>query len=149
LEVNVIGTLTMTQAAVPHLEARGGGAIVIIGSQGSMWPQVMMMPYQASKGALTSSALYLAKELGPSGIRVNTVVPTWMWGPPVEGYLRSVAASNNISLDDAIRTVTQHMMLDEIPADGDVAEAVVFFCSDRARTITGQSLMVNSGEYVR
>ena len=88
----------------------------------------------------------MAKELGPHHIRVNTVVPTWMWGPPVEGYVKGEAERRGVSTDEVIAEITSGFCIPEIPADEDVAEAVVFLASDRARMITGQYLMVNSGE---
>jgi len=147
LDTNVIGTMQMCAAVIPHMKERGGGSIVMIGSQSSYWPQFLQTAYAASKGALTSAMYYLAKEFGPHKIRVNTVVPTWMWGPPVEGYIGYLVKSQGISEEDAIGTITKNMPLGEIPSDGDVAEAVVFFASDRARMITGQALMVNAGEF--
>jgi NAD(P)-dependent dehydrogenase (short-subunit alcohol dehydrogenase family) len=92
---------------------------------------------------------YMAKELGPDRIRVNTVVPTWMWGPPVQGYVAMTAKQQGVSEDDIIAGITGNMPLGEIPADEDVAEAVVFLLSDRARMITGQSIFVNAGELMR
>ena len=89
---------------------------------------------------------HLAKELGPHKIRVNTVVPTWMWGPPVEGYVNMTAEAQGVPPQQIISGITQNMSLGEIPTDGDVAEAVVFFASDRARMITSQTLFVNAGE---
>jgi NAD(P)-dependent dehydrogenase (short-subunit alcohol dehydrogenase family) len=146
LEVNVVGAAQMVQAVVPHLEKRGGGAIVLIGSQSSMLPLTPQVAYAASKGALHSAMLYFAKELGPRRIRVNSVVPTWMWGPPVQLYVRWQAKQRGTSEQAVIDEITSRMAIPEIPADEDVAEAVVFLCSDRARRITGQSLRVNSGE---
>jgi NAD(P)-dependent dehydrogenase (short-subunit alcohol dehydrogenase family) len=150
LEVNVGGTMNVVRAAVPHLEARGGGAVVLIGSQ-SMWlpPRLPQIAYAASKGALVSAMLHLAKELGPKRIRVNMVVPTWMWGPPVEAYVRWQSKSRNLAPEQVVAEITANMPLGEIPADEDVAEAVAFFCSDRSRMITGESLMVNAGELFR
>lgn len=145
-DTNVVGTLQVCQAAVPHLKERGG-SIVLIGSQSSYWPQLMQMAYASSKGALNSAMYYLAKELGPFKIRVNTVVPTWMWGPPVEGYVEMTATGQGVPREEVIAGITQNMPLGEIPADGDVAEVVVFFASDRARMVSGQALLVNAGEY--
>ena len=105
------------------------------------------MAYASSKGALTTAMYYLAKELGPSKIRVNTVVPTWMWGPPVEGYVDMTAQGTGVSRDEVIAGITKNMPLGEIPADEDVAEVVAFFASDRARMITGQALFVYAGEF--
>lgn len=145
---NVVAPAQMVRVAAEGMKERGG-AIVLIGSQSMYWPQVMQMAYAASKAALESAMRYMAKELGPLGIRVNMVVPTWMWGPPVESYVRALAAKRKVSEEEIIAGITAGMPLKRIPGDEDVAEAVVFFCSDRARMITGQALMVNSGELMR
>jgi NAD(P)-dependent dehydrogenase (short-subunit alcohol dehydrogenase family) len=147
-EVNVDGTMTLLRAVVPALCKSGGGSIVLIGSQASVLPRVMQMAYSAAKGALTAAMKSLATEFGADKIRVNTVVPTWMWGPPVEGFVNAQAKERGVAVEEVIGEITANMPLGEIPADDDVAEAVVFFCSDRARMITGQSLYVNAGEYM-
>ena len=148
-DTNIIGSLQMTRAVVPHLKANGGGAIVFIGSQGMFWPPkgFFQTAYQSSKAALISAVYHLANELGPDKIRVNTVVPTWMWGPPVEGFVKSTAEAQGVPPEQIIAGITANMPLAEIPTDGDVADAVVFFASDRARMITAQTLMVNAGEF--
>jgi len=105
--------------------------------------------YAASKSALIGAVAHLAVELGPYRIRVNTVIPTWMWGPPVEGYVQYTAQQQGVAPEEIIAGITSKMPLGEIPSDGDVADAVVFFASDRARMITGQALLVNAGEYIR
>jgi NAD(P)-dependent dehydrogenase (short-subunit alcohol dehydrogenase family) len=144
-DTNVLGTLRLCEAAIPPLKQRGG-AIVFIGSQSMYWPQLMQMAYASSKGALTSAMYYLAKELGPHKIRVNTVVPSWMWGPPVEGYVEMMSSSEGVDREEIIGGITKNMPLGEIPADEDVAEVVAFFASDRARMVTAQSVLVNAGE---
>jgi NAD(P)-dependent dehydrogenase (short-subunit alcohol dehydrogenase family) len=148
-DTNVIGSLQVTRAAIPHLKASGGGAIVFIGSQGMFWPPkgFFQTAYQSSKGGLQAAMYHLANELGAEKIRVNTVVPTWMWGPPVEAYVKMTAQGQGISEDEVIAGITANMPLGEIPSDGDVAEAVVFFASDRARMVTAQTLMINAGEF--
>ena len=148
-EINVVGTAHMVQAVTPLLKTRGGGAIVLIGSQSALLPQIPQIAYASSKGALLTSMLFLAQELGPDRIRVNTVIPTWMWGPPVEGYVNMQARERGIPVAEITAEITKNMPLGEIPADEDVAEAVIFLCSDRARMITGQSLLVNAGELTR
>jgi enoyl-[acyl-carrier-protein] reductase (NADH) len=79
---------------------------------------------------------------------VNQVVPTWMWGPPVQGYVQYASQTRDISEEAVIAEITERMPLGEIPADDDVAEAAVWLCSDRARMITGQTIYVNAGEYM-
>lgn len=149
IEVNLVGTAQMVQAAVPHLKAAGGGAVVLIGSQSALLPQVMQIAYAASKGALATAMYYMAKELGPDRIRVNTVVPTYMWGPPVQGYVEMQAKQQGVPTEEIVAGITRNLPLGEIPADEDVAEAIVFFASDRARMITGETLLVNAGELLR
>ena len=147
-DTNVIGSLNVVEAVRPAMADRGGGAIVLTGSQSSALP-VGAMPqiaYATSKGALQTATFHLADELGPEQIRVNLVVPTWMWGPPVEMFVDWKAGERDVSRGQVISEITDGMSLDEIPADEDVAEAIVWLCSDRARMITGQTLMVNAGE---
>jgi NAD(P)-dependent dehydrogenase (short-subunit alcohol dehydrogenase family) len=146
---NVIGPAQLVRAMVPALQKRDGGAIVLIGSQSSEAPQLPQIAYASAKGALMTAMIYMAKDLGPHRIRVNTVVPTWMWGPPVEIYVKLTAQQQEKTEQQVINGITANMPLGEIPADEDVAEAVVFLCSDRARMITGQSLLVNAGELMR
>jgi NAD(P)-dependent dehydrogenase (short-subunit alcohol dehydrogenase family) len=102
--------------------------------------------YASSKGALLSSVYHLAAELGPDRIRVNAVIPTWMWGPPVQLYVDWQSGERGVPKEDVVAEITRNMAIPEIPADEDVAEAVVWLCSDRSRMVTGQSLMVNAGE---
>jgi len=144
-EVNVFGLATLVRSAAEHMTP-GGGSIVLIGSQSSELPGPSQIAYASSKGALMTAMKFMANELGPRKIRVNTVIPTWMWGPPVQGFIRGAAKQRGVSEDEVLAEIVKKMPLGEMPADEDVAEAVVFFCSDRARLITGQSLLVNAGE---
>jgi len=147
-EVNVFGLATLVKIVAGEMKSRGGGSIVLIGSQSSELPGPAQIAYASSKGALMTAMKFFAHELGPHKIRVNTVIPTWMWGPMVELYVQGSAKSRGVSEQEVIDEITARMPLGEIPKDDDVAEAVVFFCSDRARTITGQSLLVNAGEWM-
>ena len=150
MTTNVIGTLQLVRSAVEPLKRRGGGAIVLIGSQ-SMWdpPDMPQIAYASAKGALVSAMLHITRELGPEKIRINMVIPTWMWGPPVEGFVKWQSNERGVAEEEIVGEITGRMPLGEIPADEDVAEAVAFFCSDRSRMITGQTLLVNAGELLR
>ncbi|MFE7973571.1 SDR family oxidoreductase [Streptomyces shenzhenensis] len=150
LDVNLLGTLRMTRTCLPALKA-GGGSVVFIGTQSAVAApsQVQQAAYAASKGALTSAMYSLARELGPYRIRVNTVLPGWMWGPPVQAYVRFTARTEQVPEAEVLGRLTDRMALPEPATDGDVADAAVFLASDRARAITGQSLLVNAGELMR
>lgn len=147
-DFNVIATMRLTQAALPELSKRGG-SVVLVGTQAMFNPALPQTAYAASKGALHSAMFSLAKELGPKKIRVNMVVPTWMWGPNVELYVSMTAKQRGVSEEDVKAGIARKMALREIPEDGDVANSVVFFASDHARMLTGQTLIVNGGEYFR
>ncbi|MET8763557.1 SDR family oxidoreductase [Lentzea sp. NPDC004782] len=142
VDVNLMGTLRMTRACLPALKARGG-SVVMIGTQAEIDPPAHTpMMYAASKAALTSAMYSLARQFGPHRIRVNSVLPGWMWSPKVESFVRE-------SEGDLLAQLTERMALPEMATEGDVAEAVVFLASDRARAITGQTLLVNAGEVMR
>ena len=147
-DTNVVGSMNLVRAAAPALRDAGGGAVVLIGSQSALLPPSAMpqIAYAASKGGLLSAMYHLADELGPDRIRVNAVIPTWMWGPPVQMYVEWQAGERGVPPEEVIAEITANMSIPEIPADEDVAEAVVWLCSDRARMVTGQSIMVNAGE---
>ncbi|ARF55807.1 SDR family oxidoreductase [Streptomyces gilvosporeus] len=151
MDVNLLGTLRMTRACLPSMTARGGGSVVMIGTQSSVAApsEVRQTAYAASKGALVSAMYALARELGPERIRVNTVQPGWMWGPPVQAYVRLTAKAEGVPESEVLGRLTGRMALPEMATDADVAESAAFLCSDRARAITGQSLLVNAGELMR
>lgn len=150
LDVNLLGSLRITRACLPSLRVRGG-SVVFIGTQSAVAApsQVRQAAYAASKGALTSAMYSLARELGPHRIRVNTVLPGWMWGPPVQAYVQFTAHTEGVPEAEVLGRLTERMALPELATDGDVADAAVFLASDRARAITGQSLLVNAGELMR
>jgi NAD(P)-dependent dehydrogenase (short-subunit alcohol dehydrogenase family) len=148
-DTNVLGSLTLVRALAPAMREAGRGALVLIGSQ-SMWAKALPQAgYAASKAALASAMLYLAEELGPDGVRVNMVVPSWMWGPPVEAFVRFRAKSEGKTEDEIVEEIASGIPLRRIIPDEEVAEAALFLCSDRARGITGQTLLVNGGELMR
>ena len=148
-DTNVVGSMTVLRAVAPHMKQAGGGSVVLIGSQSMFAPQLPQAGYAASKGALLSAMYYLSDELGADQIRVNMVVPSWMWGPPVETFVKFRAKSENKTEDEVKGEIESRIPLGHIVPDEDVAEAAILLASDRARGITGQSLMVNGGELMR
>ncbi len=146
-EVNFYGPVLMTRACLPALRARGGGSVVMVASQSARKIRPNEAGYAASKAALITLTRSLATELAGDHIRVNAVVPGWIWGPNVQLYVDWQTHERGVSRDEVIAEITREIPLGEIPPQEDIAEAIVFFASGMSRVITGQTLDVNGGEY--
>ena len=146
-EVNVIGSLQMTQAVIPRMREQGSGSIVFINSMTIRNPGVKLGAYSATKAALLLMARTLARELGEYGIRVNTVVPGYIWGPNLKWYFRHLAEKDGRTVEQIYHEVAAETALRKLPTPEEIADAVVFFASDMARMVTGQSLDVNAGHF--
>ena len=148
-ETNVLGALTVLRPVAKAMQTAGGGSVVLIGSQSMFQPALPQSGYAASKGALLSAMYYLADELGADNIRVNMVVPSWMWGPNVEMYVNGTATNQGVEPAEVLEGIAGRFPLRRMTEDGEVADVVAFFASDLAKAVTGQHLMVNSGEMMR
>jgi NAD(P)-dependent dehydrogenase (short-subunit alcohol dehydrogenase family) len=145
--VNVRGTLELTKATLDLMGA--GSSIVVIGSIGAVRARLssLRLAYGTSKGALVTAARYLATELGPRGIRVNTVAPGWKWGPVLAGYVDQVAAATGRTPDEIVDKYRADSAMRDIADDDDVADSVVYFLSDLSRKVSGQTLHVDAGGF--
>ena len=148
-ETNVIGALTVIRPVAEAMKSAGGGSVVLIGSQSMFQPQLPQGGYAASKSALLSAMYYLCDELGPHNIRCNMVVPSWMWGPNVEMFVTGTAKSQGRTNEDVLDDIVGKFPLRRMTEDGEVADVAAFFASDHAKAVTGQYLLVNSGEMMR
>ena len=148
-DTNVLGALTVLRPVATAMKEAGGGSVVFIGSQSMFRPQMPQAGYAASKSALLTAMYYLTDELGPDNIRCNMVIPSWMWGPPVEMLVTGRAAHEGRSEADVLNDIVGEFPLRRMTEDGEVADVATFFASDYAKAVTGQYLLVNSGELMR
>ncbi|HUR40170.1 MAG TPA: SDR family oxidoreductase [Verrucomicrobiae bacterium] len=149
IQTNLIGTLRITQAVIPQMKKQKGGAIVMINTMAvRQVPPLGEAGYAASKAALRTSAMYLAKELAGDGIRVNTVHIGWMWGFPVQMYVQYQAQSLKVSEDEIKKGIAANIPMGRIPTDDECARPALFLCSDYASAVTGAALDVNGGAYM-
>jgi NAD(P)-dependent dehydrogenase (short-subunit alcohol dehydrogenase family) len=146
-EVNLWGPLQLVQACFPSMKARGGGSVVNIASMSARLIRPNDGGYSTSKGALLTATKSMAIDLAPYKIRVNAVVPGWIWGPNVQVYVDWQVSERGCAPEDVIAEITAGIPLGEIPPQEDIAEAIVFFASGMSRMITGQSPDVNGGEF--
>src|ERR1700751_1036031 len=110
----------------------------------------MLLLYFASrvvKAALLALAQSLASELGPRGIRVNSVAPGYIWGDSLKWYFGYLARQRGVDAQQVYDETAATIDLRRLPEPDEVADAVVFLASPMARAITGQCLGVDGGEY--
>jgi len=147
-EVNVVATMGLSGAAVPHLRAAGGGAIVQISALSAHTRLPGIADYTSTKAAMVTASLTLAREVGRDGIRVNVVVPGYTAGEGLDRYLDERAARKGITRAEVDAEILRSSALRRFPEPSDIAEAVLYLGSDRSRAVTGQLVHVNAGEWL-
>jgi len=145
-ETNVIAALRLTRLFTPALAA-SRGSVVMINSAVLRHSRVTFGGYKMAKSALLSLARSLATELGPQGIRVNSVAPGWIWAGTLKWYFGYLAEQRGVDRQVIYDETAATTDLRALPEPDEIADAVVFLASSMARAITGQCLDVNCGEY--
>jgi NAD(P)-dependent dehydrogenase (short-subunit alcohol dehydrogenase family) len=139
MEVNVASMFLTCRAVVPRMRDRGGGKIVNISSGTPFRGVPFLLHYVTSKGAIVAFTRALAKELGKDGIHVNCVAPGFTISTGVEEHPDVIEALRDVSV--SARTIQR----DQLPED--VVGAVVFLCTPGADFITGQTMVIDGGQY--
>jgi NAD(P)-dependent dehydrogenase (short-subunit alcohol dehydrogenase family) len=139
MDVNVLSMFLTCRAVVPHMRAQGGGRIVNISSGTPFRGVPFLLHYVTSKGAIVALTRALAKELGADEILVNCVAPGFTMSDGVREHPEVIEALQDISV--SARTLKR----DQVPAD--VVGAVAFLCGPGATFITGQTMVIDGGQY--
>jgi NAD(P)-dependent dehydrogenase (short-subunit alcohol dehydrogenase family) len=145
-EVNVTAALRVTRLLAPALAA-SGGSVVMINSMVLRHSRPGFGPYKMAKAALLALAQSLATELGPRGIRVNSVAPGYIWADTLKWYFGYLAEQRGVTMAQVYDETAAQTDLRRLPEPDEIADAVVFLASGLARAITGQCLDVNAGEF--
>lgn len=146
IELTVFGALRMVQAFTPAL-AEANGSVVNVNSMVVRHSQAKYGAYKMAKSALLAMSQTLATELGDQGIRVNSVLPGYIWGGTLESYFTHQAGKYGTTVDDIYKATAAASDLKRLPTEDEVASAILFMASDLSSGITGQALDVNCGEF--
>lgn len=143
LTVNITGQFLCARRAVPLLRAAGGGSIVNLSSAAGRFGFPRRTPYSASKWAVVGFSKSLSIELGPDNIRVNAVLPGAVEGPRIQRVIAAKAASLGISHEEMEQRLVEKASLRRMVTAEDVANTILFVCSDAGRNVSGQALAVD------
>jgi NAD(P)-dependent dehydrogenase (short-subunit alcohol dehydrogenase family) len=136
LAVNVRAPLLLIAAFIPAMVARGRGSIVNLSSVSGLVGTPNRAAYAASKGAIDAATRSLALELGPSGIRVNSVAP---------GVVDTALWARNKAIPGVVESIEAQTPLRRWATPEDIADVIVFLAGDAARFITGETICVDGG----
>jgi NAD(P)-dependent dehydrogenase (short-subunit alcohol dehydrogenase family) len=146
--LNVMGTVRPTRAALPQMYRRGGGSIVIVGSMRAYYPDPAYYDYCATKAAVTNIAKSLSKELGPKNIRVNSVSPgpvsTPLW-LGTDGLAHAKADGSGRTVDEVVASAVSGAATGRFTTPQEVADLVIFLASDRSANTAGADMRIDGG----
>ena len=145
-ETNVFAPLRLSALFADALAA-SNGSIIMLNSCVLFSSQPEYAGYKLSKGALEHLASSLATELGPRGIRVNSVAPSYIYEDVNKGYFDWLASEAGVTHDDIYADRAAPTDLKRLASPQEVARAALFLASDLASAVTGQMLTVDCGEF--
>ncbi|HCB03307.1 MAG TPA: short-chain dehydrogenase [Nocardioides bacterium] len=145
-ETNVFAPLRLSALFADALAATKG-SVIMLNSCVVFSSQPEYAGYKLSKGALEHLASSLATELGPRGIRVNSVAPSYIYEDVNKAYFDWLAAEAGVTHDDVYAEKAAPTDLKRLASPEEVARAALFLASDLASAVTGQLLTVDCGEF--
>src|SRR5215470_13572738 len=143
----LLGYIRCAKAVIPHMQRRGGGVIVNI--TGTTQQAVALhTPGSACNAAIRMLSKELAIELGPLGIRVNSLAPGRIQTARSDRLLHATAAAQGVSAADVMTQLVKGIPSGRLGAGGDIADAVCFLVSERASYVNGAALVVDGSQSV-
>ncbi len=148
ITLNLMAAVRTTRSALPVMLAAGKGVIVNISSANAFLPDPAVMDYSAAKAALANFSKSLSKEVGPKGIRVNTISPgpvaTDLWLGD-GGVAATVSRATGAKPEDVAHQAASDSVTGRFTQPGEVADVVLFLASDHTANITGANVTIDGG----
>ena len=142
LAVDITGQFNCTRLAVPLLRKSRNPSIVNLSSAAGRLGFPLRTPYSAAKWGVVGFTKALAAELGPEGIRVNAIQPGIVEGPRIDRVMANKAKARGITPEAMLKEALSVVSMRTTVTPQQIADAIVFICSTRGRTISGQAISV-------
>jgi NAD(P)-dependent dehydrogenase (short-subunit alcohol dehydrogenase family) len=148
IDINLMAAVRTTRAVLPGMISAGAGAIVTVASVNATLPDPLVIDYSAAKSALLSFSKALSKEVGPHGIRMNTVSPgpvatdLWLGGG---GVAETVSSAGGGDPADVAKAAAAQMVTGRFTTPDEVAALVLFLAGPAAANITGSDMVIDGG----
>lgn len=143
--VKMLGAVRTSQAALPHMRRQRWGRIVTIGGGAARTVGSGPSTAGAANSALANYSKGLSELVGPHGITVNCIHPSGLQATRYEAHIAEAMEQFGITREEAHRRTVAGVPIGRLPQSEDVAAAVLFFCSNQAGAITGQTISVDGG----
>jgi NAD(P)-dependent dehydrogenase (short-subunit alcohol dehydrogenase family) len=142
LAIDITGQFNCTRLAVPHLRKSRNASIVNLSSAAGRLGFPLRTPYSAAKWAVVGFSKSLAAELGPEGIRVNAIQPGIVSGERIDRVMENKAKARGISPAEMLKEALSVVSMRTTVTPQQIADMIVFICSERGRTISGQAISI-------
>ena len=144
-QLNLLSAVRCTRRCLPAMRKQGWGRVVMIATSGALYPNAALIDYAATKAAMIATAKALAGKYAGDGVLVNTILPglihTSMW----DRAAGEIAEASGVTAADILERNGRNVPVGRYGTSEEVANAVVFLCSDAASYINGVALAVDGG----
>jgi NAD(P)-dependent dehydrogenase (short-subunit alcohol dehydrogenase family) len=146
-EINLIGTVNAFHAVLPGMLERRDGRLIAIASTAGHRGYAYVSAYAAAKHAVIGLVRSLALETARAGVTVNAICPGYTDTDMVAGSINAITAKTGLSDEQALAQLVKDNPQGRLIAPQEVAAAVLYLCGPASQSITGQSILINGGEF--